>query len=1118
MKSKSRSKPANSKKRNRDSSTDDYSSETKVDTPKKGLDVFEFDEYDGFDDTRFKKLVVTNAAAPKWKLTKHANNNQNDSQNKPTPKNESRNKAANKHESLNKHTNNQNESRNKAATKKLFDSDDDEDDDDDDDDGFDIPLSTFTQNYRASSNKRNGLQGSSNGVLKVKENETNKVDDEPEPTTPDTEKLTKDGEPEPTTPDTEKLTKDGEDVKNDKQETPSYKIYKRTKKSAVSNKSKEKSAVSNKSKEKSNSSIRKVLKKPTQKVTPVSVNKVKASNDKNDVVSEKQILRDKIKSMLLDAGWTIDYRPRKNRAYKDAVYITPTGTGYWSIVKAYDAFQKMEQDNSKDDAEFTPLPDEVLGKLTRQTQKKMERETNNKRKNEGEEDDYTDEKNGRKSRKLGRCTLLVRRSDKGVNSANGFELYSGKRSILSWLIDSGVVDVSEHVEYMNPRKTRTMQKGSITKDGIHCDCCSKIVTFSKFEEHSGSKLGDPFPNIFLKSGKSLMQCQIDAWDKLGELEKNGFYTIDVDGDDPNDDTCGLCGDGGDLICCDGCPSTFHQSCLDIEMLPEGDWHCPNCPCKYCETVGGKTEESLLTCGLCQKKYHESCRPEIDVKPIEKSCLNLSFCGRKCHELYSQLQKEVGVKHELDSGFSWSLVHRSDLLTDASSVQLSRGVECNSMLAVAMSVMDECFLPVTDRKSKTNLIRNVVFNCGSNLSRLNYSGFFTAILERGDEVVCAASIRIHGTQLAEMPFIGTRHVHRRQGMCSRLLSAIELALSSLHVEKLIIPAVAEHMSTWTDVFGFRPLEESHKQEMRSLNMLVFPGTDMLQKPLVKQDTLPEGNNGVLVDNVEKSELISSNVKDSSDKTATADGSQEPGDHGCSVDANTETLPSDSPVKDEMHVPVVAPNSSEMVSSIKIADDADSRTTQVLDVASRDTVSSDTPCEPKVLVSVDPHVESNVEETATAKATDVSDVPSSNFISSATPCESKPQIPVNEPVSTNLHSDTNVGELAMQNGNETNVKTMPMVEKLDMQNGFDNTTDNISLEAQSPPKVASNNNVSSDAPCEQESPSLVSHTPVTVEESSADVILETGIHAVEDNVKLSEGKKGLYESEIIAQERV
>ncbi|CAK7327049.1 unnamed protein product [Dovyalis caffra] len=647
--------------------------------------------------------------------------------------------------------------------------------------------------------------------------------------------------------------------------------------------------------------------------------RIKEGKVKRGSGTEKQKLRERIREMLLNSGWTIDYRPRRNRDYLDAVYINPTGTAYWSIIKAYDALLKqLEEDEARsraDGSPFTPLSDEVLSQLTRKTKKKIEKEMKRKKREASESEDaretatrksssirYDEESldsgsreeklssflkhggkslksrisgngsvginskgessthhlhdsiekpssgsnshQGRKSRKLGRCTLLVRNSNEGTNSdSDGFVPYTGKRTLLSWLIDCGTVQLSEKVRYMNRRRTKVMLEGWVTRDGIHCGCCSKILTVSKFEIHAGSKLRQPFQNIYLESGVSLLDCQIEAMNRQESVKRLGFQAVDVDGSDPNDDTCGLCGDGGDLICCDGCPSTFHQSCLDIKAHSFANYYGQNA---RVSSVVVHPEMALLKSSSDKNvraddkavskllTYHISCMQEIDTLSIDTNSSVTSFCGKKCRELFEQLQKYLGVKHELEAGFSWSLIHRTDVDSDTSLQGLPQRVECNSKLAVSLSVMDECFLPIVDRRSGINLIENVLYNCGSNFYRLNFGGFYAVILERGDEIICAASIRFHGTQLAEMPFIGTRHMYRRQGMCRRLFYAIESTLCSLKVEKLIIPAISELMHTWTEVFGFTTLDESLKQELKSMNMLVFPGIDMLQKQLGQEN--------------------------------------------------------------------------------------------------------------------------------------------------------------------------------------------------------------------------------------------------------------------------------------------
>ncbi|CAN6297793.1 unnamed protein product, partial [Urochloa humidicola] len=134
----------------------------------------------------------------------------------------------------------------------------------------------------------------------------------------------------------------------------------------------------------------------------------------------------------------------------------------------------------------------------------------------------------------------------------------------------------------------------------------KVLAVLEFVAHAGGEVNKPYRNIVVDGlDIDLLHCLNNAWNKQSDSERQDFFPVSIEGDDPNDDTCGICGDGGNLICCDGCPSTFHMSCLGLEALPSDDWCCANCSCKFCHEHSSDDAEdtadvdsSLRTCSQC----------------------------------------------------------------------------------------------------------------------------------------------------------------------------------------------------------------------------------------------------------------------------------------------------------------------------------------------------------------------------------------------------------------------------------------------------------------------------------------------------------------------------------------
>ncbi|XP_029428317.1 E3 ubiquitin-protein ligase TRIM33 isoform X2 [Rhinatrema bivittatum] len=130
----------------------------------------------------------------------------------------------------------------------------------------------------------------------------------------------------------------------------------------------------------------------------------------------------------------------------------------------------------------------------------------------------------------------------------------------------------------------------------------------------------------LVNGKSPLRGSIHRSPRVGGEGNNKE-------DDPNEDWCAVCQNGGDLLCCEKCPKVFHLTCHVPTLLsfPSGDWICT-----FCRDLSKPEVEYD-----CDNSQHSKKGKTVQgLNPVDQRKCERLLLYLYCHELSIEFQEPV----------------------------------------------------------------------------------------------------------------------------------------------------------------------------------------------------------------------------------------------------------------------------------------------------------------------------------------------------------------------------------------------------------------------------------------------------------------------------------------------
>lgn len=151
-------------------------------------------------------------------------------------------------------------------------------------------------------------------------------------------------------------------------------------------------------------------------------------------------------------------------------------------------------------------------------------------------------------------------------------LSAGRKIMVLQILCDDVLESEEIRTEINMREESKLAIESDLLTDVACVSAPRIV-HPRYAKTSACK-GQEATELYKENHERKQGCSTD---NLGPKVSNQDY-VSGGVQNSNSDECCLCAMEGTLLCCDGCPSSYHARCIGVSKthIPEGEWYCPEC--------------------------------------------------------------------------------------------------------------------------------------------------------------------------------------------------------------------------------------------------------------------------------------------------------------------------------------------------------------------------------------------------------------------------------------------------------------------------------------------------------------------------------------------------------------